>query len=166
MWRAGLIVGGVMLALSVLTGAINFLICLPCLAVLAGALAGYLGGRFDRPPSNNAALRIGASAGAIAGAGAWLGSLAGGLIGAARIGPEQAAQLIDEFSRTFDLGLPTAPVGPVTFYVSNALTSCCLGLFVVVIMAGLGALGGALWWRTTGQNPMGGATPPGAPFAA
>lgn len=151
-----------MLALSILTGAINFLICVPCLAVLAGALAGYLGGRFDRPPSNNAALRIGAGAGALAGAGAWLGSIVGGLIGAALLGPEQAAQLIDEFSRTYDLGLPTAPVGPVTFYASNALTSCCLGLFVVVVMAGLGALGGALWRQTTGQRE-GGLTPPSAP---
>ena len=47
-----------------------FPLCVPCLAVVAGALAGYLAGVWERPADNGRAVQRGALAGAIGGVGA------------------------------------------------------------------------------------------------
>ena len=149
MLKAGLILGAVMLVLAGITGAVNFQLCAPCLALFAGLGAGYLAGLFDKPGSNGVSAKAGAGAGAIGGIGAVLGHLAGGLIGALTMGPEKASQLMEQ------LGLPAAGTGPGTevgYWVGAIGGSCCLGLLDVALMAGLGALGGLLWWQVTGKN--------------
>ncbi len=162
MLRSGLILGGVMLVLG---GGLAFFfpLCVPCLALLAGVGAGYLAGLWDRPGDNSRSIQRGAGAGAIGGVGALLGHLIGGLASAAWVGPEGAADMMRQLG--LDLGSGT-DVGGLGYYFGATLTGCCFGLFEVVLMAGLGALGGLLWWQITGKNQLGGTTPPSTPFAA
>jgi len=146
-----LIVGGIL--------AFLFPLCVPCLALVAGAGAGYLAGMWDKPLNNSLSIQRGAGAGAIAGLGALFGHIFGGLGAAAFIGPEGSMEMLRQFG--FDLGT-TGDVSPVMFYVSAGFTGCCFGLFEVALMAALGALGGILWWNMTGKNQGGlSAMPPG-----
>jgi hypothetical protein len=156
MLRSGLILGVVMLVIG---GGLAFLfpLCVPCLALLAGAGAGYLAGLWDHPPDNSRAVQRGAGAGAIGGVGALLGHILGGLASAVFVGPQGAL----DFARELGLDLGSEATEPVFFYTSATATACCFGLVEVALMAGLGALGGLLYWQITGQQRQaGGTTPP------
>lgn len=162
MVRAGLILGAVMLVAG---GGLAYLFapCVPCLALVAGALAGYLAGVWDRPAENGRAIQRGALAGTLGGAGALLGHLVGGLLAAATVGPQGALDL----ARQLGLDLGSTSGSPVIFYASASATACCFGLVEVVLMAGLGALGGLLYWQMTGKNQAGGlGAPPTPPLGA
>lgn len=160
MVRSGLILGAVMLIVG---GVLAFLfpLCVPCLALVVGAGAGYLTGMWDKPLNNSLSIQRGAGAGAIAGVGALLGHVFGGLGAAAFVGPEGSMELMRQFG--FDLGT-TGDVSPAVYYVSATFTGCCFGLFEVALMAALGAVGGILWWNMTGKNQGGmSARPPSLP---
>jgi len=157
MLKSGLIIGGVMFVLAI-GGSLISPICVPCLALFAGLGAGYLVGLFDKPGLQNGAVRGGASAGAIGGVGALIGQLIGGGINAVIVGPEGAQQFIQQLAP--DLATSGA-TDPTAYYIGVFGSACCIGLFNVAIMAGLGALGGLLWWNMTGKNQSGGmSTPP------
>lgn len=149
MVRAGLIAGGVTLVLGLVVGFLSPL-CIACLAVLAGLGAGYLAGQYDRPADASNAARLGAGAGAIAGAGAVLASIAAGLASAAVNGQMMFEQL----------GVPqsTAQDQALVFWGTAFLTGCCIGLFNVALMAGVGAIGANLWRQVAG-NRAGGVPP-------
>jgi hypothetical protein len=159
MVRSGLILGVVMLIVG---GILAFLfpLCVPCLALVAGAGAGYLAAMWDRPLNNSLSIQRGAGAGAIAGVGALLGHVIGGLGAAAFIGQEGSLEMMRQFG--LDLGT-TSEVSPAVFYASATLTGCCFGLFEVALMAALGAVGGILWWNMTGKNQSGMSATPGMP---
>lgn len=144
MLKSGLIIGVVMLVLTIGVALITPL-CVPCLALLAGAGAGYLAGVFDKPSASGASAQTGAGAGAIGGIGALIGHLAGGAANVILVGPEGAANLLQ------GLGLPTS-IDPTTYYAGAIGGACCFGLVEVLLMAGLGALGGLLWYQITGKN--------------
>lgn len=165
MLKSGLIFGAVALVLVGITGAINFQLCAPCLALFMGAGAGYVAGMLDKPAGGTgASAKVGAAAGAIGGVGALFGHLGGGLVGALRIGPERAMSQAAELARTLGLSVPLTDVDPVSYYGSTLGFSCCFGLFEIALMAGLGALGGLLWYQMTGKNMAGGTPPmPGMP---
>ncbi len=148
MIKSGLILGAVMLVIG---GVLAFLfpLCVPCLALLAGAGAGYLAGMFDKVGENSRAIRGGAGAGAIAGAGALIGHVFGGLGSALVTGPTASAELLRQFGMDVPNGVGSSPIG---FYGGAFAASCCFGLFEVALMAGLGALGGMLWYQMTGKN--------------
>jgi hypothetical protein len=130
------------------------LVCIPCLALFAGLGGGYLAGQFDRPGTGSLSARAGASAGAIGGVGALLAHLISGGVAAFTVGPEGAADLARQ------LGLDTGgAVNPAVYYGSALGSACCLGLFEIVLLAGLGALGGLLWYQITGKQN----TPPSTP---
>lgn len=153
MVRSGLILGVVMLLVG---GVLAFLfpLCVPCLALVVGAGAGYLAGMWDKPLNNSLSIQRGAGAGAIAGVGALLGHVFGGLGAAALIGPEGSLEMLRQFG--FDMGSAESVSGnPAIFYASATLTGCCFGLFEVALMAALGAVGGILWWNMTGKNQGG-----------
>ena len=143
MLKSGLIVGAVMLLLS-LGGSLLSPLCVLCLALVAGLGAGYLAGVFDSPPDSGPAAQSGAGAGAIAGVGSLLGHLAGGAVNIVIVGPEGATDLLQS------LGLASG-VDPTTYYASALGGACCLGLVEIGLMAGLGALGGLLWFRVNGD---------------
>ena len=54
-------------------------------------------------------------------------------------------------------GMPLPPSGDfgAAYYIGVFGSACCAGLFDVLIMAGLGAVGGLLWWQMTGQSGNG-----------
>jgi hypothetical protein len=158
MFKSGLIIGAVMLIIG---GVLAFLfpLCIPCLALFAGAGAGYLAGQFDKPRDNGNAIRGGATAGAVGGVGALFGHIFGGMASIAVVDPQQTADML----RQFGLDPGTVSTGP-AYYGGAFLASCCFGLFEVALMAGLGALGGMLWWQMTGKNQSGaGMMPPSMP---
>ena len=161
MVKSGLIFGAVALMLIGITGVINFQLCAPCLALFMGVGAGYVAGMFDKPMGGTGgSTKAGAGAGAIGGIGALFGHMGGGLVGALRIGPEQAMAQAAELARTLGLSVPLTGVDPVSYYGSTLGFSCCFGLFEIALMAGLGALGGLLWYQMTGrsrENMAGGA---------
>lgn len=160
MLKSGLIIGGVMLVLGSILGYL-FPLCIPCLALFAGAGAGYLAGMFDKTMGQGASAKSGAGAGAVGGVGALIGHVGGGMATALTIGPEGSAELMRQFG--IDVPASAASGGP-AYYASAFGASCCFGLFEVALMAGLGALGGLLWYQMTGKNMAGGAPPmPGMP---
>ena len=152
MLKSGLITGAIAIFLAAGFSLISP-ICVPCIALLLGAGAGYLNGVFDRPSAQNSALKAGAGSGAIGGGGALVGHLIGGALNAVVVGPESVRQMLEQF------GL-SASDDPVVYYGGVFGGACCLGLFEIVLMAGLGALGGLLWWQMTGKNMAGGAPSP------
>jgi hypothetical protein len=148
MLKAGLILGGVALVLGTIGAFVFPLICVPCVALLAGIGAGYLAGQFDKPGAAGTAAQKGAGAGAIGGVGALLAHLIGGVSNAFLIGPEGASDLL----RDLGLDVGGAATDPATYYISAFGSACCLGLFEVALMAGVGALGGFLWYQMTGSK--------------
>jgi hypothetical protein len=150
MLKSGLIVGGVSF-IGALIATIFTPLCAPCVAVFTGIVAGYLAGLFDKPADQGSAAKLGASSGAIAGVGALIGTMIAAAINTVIVGPEGAAALSQQ------LGLPAGDpeTAATAYYVSAIALPCCIGLFNIALMAGLGALGGILWLQTGGKKPAG-----------
>jgi hypothetical protein len=144
MLKSGLIVGAVMLVLS-LGGSLLTPLCVPCLALVVGIGAGYLAGTFDNPIASGASAQVGAGAGAIAGVGALIGHLLGGVVNVILLGPERTADVLRQ------LGLP-ASADASTYYAALIGGSCCFGVFEVLLMAGVGAVGGLIWYQIRGEH--------------
>jgi hypothetical protein len=144
MIKAGLILGVVMLVLGI-GGSLITPLCVPCIALAAGLGAGYLAGVFEKSETSGGAAKVGAIAGAIGGAGALLGQIIGGIINAIVVKPEGVADMLEQF------GLPVAS-DPSLYYISFIGGGVCFGVIDIILMAGLGALGGILWYQVTGKN--------------
>lgn len=149
MRRAALIAGLVGFVGAAISGALNSQICVPCIALLLGAVVGYFACRIERPADQRTATRLGAMSGALAGAGTLLGSIVGGFIGAYSLGPQGAENMTESIARALGVALPQTPVSPVTYYISALGTSACCGVAEVFIMALLGALAAMVWFRQT-----------------
>jgi hypothetical protein len=149
MRRASFIAGLVGFLAAVISGAFNSQICVPCIALVLGAVVGYFACRMERPADQNSATRLGATSGALAGAGTLLGNVVGGLLGAAFLGPEGAQSTMESIARSLGVTLPQAPISPVTYYATALGTSACCGVAEVFMMAVLGALGAFIWFRQT-----------------
>ena len=145
MLKSGLIIGAVSLLLSAIAGAVVSPLCGFCVGIFAGLAAGYVAGLFDKPADSGAAAKSGASAGAIAGVGALIGLMVAGGINAVLVGPEAAAQMMQ------GLGLPSSD-DPAAYYAGAIGGPCCMGLLNIALMAGLGALGGMLWYQVSGKK--------------
>lgn len=150
MLKSGLIVGAVALVIAI-GGSLVSPICVPCLALFLGLGAGYLAGVFDKPYDSGASTKSGAAAGAIGGVGALLGHMVGAALNSVIMGPQAAADMLEQF------GLPAGDLagGGVGYWAGVIGSTCCFGLLDVALMAGLGALGGLLWWQVTGKESAG-----------
>jgi hypothetical protein len=148
MLKSGLITAGVMLVLAIGVSLLSP-ICVPCLAIFVGLGAGYLAGLFDKPASNGAVAKAGAAAGAIGGVGAIVGHLIGGVINVFIVGPEKAMELMRQWGFPSDM-LDSS--NPTAYYAGAFGGACCVGLVDLLLLAGLGALGGLLWWQITGKK--------------
>jgi hypothetical protein len=149
MLKSGLIFGAIALLLSAGAALLSPL-CVPCLALFLGLGAGYVAGVFDKPADNGASTKSGALSGVISGLGALLGQLIGAAINGSMVGPERAASILQQF------GLPTgngAGFGP-GYWAGLFASGCCLGILDIALMAGLGALGGVLWWQMSGKKAV------------
>jgi hypothetical protein len=146
MKRSGLIFAVVALVLGLAVTLLSPLV-VPCVGFVIGLVAGYLGSVFDKPADSPRAANVGTKAGLIAAAGAVLGQLGGGLANALLMGPEAAARL---------MGRPAAEASSEAFaigyYGGICGTGVCLSVVDVGLMAGLGALGGLLWWQLSGRK--------------
>jgi hypothetical protein len=123
-------------------------LCVPCLTLLFGLLAGYLAGLFDKPAEQSRSTRAGALAGLLGSVGMLLGQIAGAITNGIMIGPEGTARMLVQ------MGLPAGgPAQVAEFYwpVLAASTACLL-VFDAALMAGFGALGGLLWWQMRGNK--------------
>ena len=149
MRRAITFAGVVGFLAAVLAGAINWQICVPCIALVLGAGAGYFACRWEPPADQPSATRQGGTAGGVAGAATLLGNLVGGLMGAAILGPQGAEQSMESIARSLGVTVPQAPISPVTYYATALGTSACCGVVEIFIMALLGALAGMVWFRQT-----------------
>jgi hypothetical protein len=148
MLKSGLIIGAAMLVLGTTFGFL-FPLCVSCLAVFAGVGAGYLSGVFDKPADQGGSAKVGAGAGAIGGVGALVGQVIGGMASAAIQGPQAGAEILRQLGVPVDASA-TSPAG---FYTGAFISTCCFGLVAVALMAGLGALGGLLWYQRTAPKP-------------
>ena len=86
----------------------------------------------------------------IAGVGALLGHLIAAGINSVVIGPEGASAMLESLGVS-GIDYSAASSGPM-YYMSGLLSGGCLGIMELVIMVGLGALGGFLWYQFTGKN--------------
>ncbi|MBN1428085.1 MAG: hypothetical protein JXB07_06845 [Anaerolineae bacterium] len=147
MYKSGIILAVV--ALVVVVG-LTLLspICTPCGALLLGLGAGFLAGVFDKPLDNGGSAKAGAIAGGIGGIGALLGQAIGALLNSVLLGPEGTAELLSQMG--VDVGSDAAYAS--SYWVSTIGMAACVGIFNIALMAGLGALGGLLWWQVTGKN--------------
>ncbi len=148
MYRSGLIVGG--LALIVAAGATLISpVCAPCVAIFLGLAAGYLASVFDKPATSASTSKAGAISGAIAGAGAILGQILGAVINSTIVGPQNLQAIYEK------LGVPTSGMNiGQTYWIGMVGGTVCFSVLDVLVMAGFGAVGGLLWWRTTGKRDV------------
>ncbi len=148
MYKSGLIFGaGMLVAALVITLILPY--CVPCVALVVGLAAGYVAGVYAKPAGQPLATKSGAIAGAVAGVGVILGEMIGAVINGLLVKPDQVNQLLRQFgiTATFDLT-------PTTLWASQLGINFCLSLVSVVLMAGLGALGGLLWWNYNGKKQV------------
>jgi hypothetical protein len=138
----GLVVGGIFgLGITLVIA-----YCTPCAAIVIGLGVGFLACLWDRPATGSSGAGLGAKAGAIAGVGHLGGQLLGMLANGLLVGPEGAAEFLDQ------LGLDAATMEPAAYWVSQIVINGGCGITNIAIAAGLGALGGLLWFQTIGKN--------------
>jgi hypothetical protein len=148
MYKSGLIFGAVMFVLAlVITLILPY--CVPCAALLVGLAAGYVAGVYLKPAEQNLATRSGAIAGAVAGIGVILGEMIGAVINGATVGPEKIMQIFQQFGINTGFQMTTTE-----YWASQLGINFCISLVSVILMAGLGALGGLIWWNSKGKQQI------------
>ncbi len=143
MVKSGLIIGAIAFLLAIALGATISPLCTICIAIFAGLGAGYLAGVFDKPMNQGDSTKAGAGAGAIAMGLQLLGGLIAGVINAFLLPNTGYLDMMRQF------GVETSPN---MVWVGQIGGACCAGIFNLALGAGLGALGGILWWSMTGKN--------------
>lgn len=146
MVKSGIIIGAVGFVVVLISSVLISPICAPCWGLILGLGAGYLAGVFDKPQNNNDTIKKGAIAGAIAAALVIVGALIGGVINSSILDPADMANIYENF------GLPDVSLDQTTIWLGQLGSALCCGLLNVVLMAGLGTAGGALWWQFKGKK--------------
>lgn len=148
MKKSGLIAGGIALLFSFVAAITVSPLCVPCLAFVFGLLGGYLAGVFDKPLEQLPTLKAGALAGLLGGAGLLLGQIFGAVINGLSVGPEGTARILAQ------MGFPAGGPAQIAEYYWTVLTlsTVCLGIIDLAFTSGFGALGGLLWWKTSGEK--------------
>ena len=153
MLKAGLIGAGVGFVLALIAVLVTPF-CNPCVALLLGLGVGVLAAVWERPVTSGAGAGQGAKAGAIAAAGGLLGQMIGAVANGLVVGPERVAEVYRQ------LNIQVPAMTQQTYWVYNVGGNCLCGAFNVALGAGLGALGGLLWYQIKGKNQ-----PPASPYA-
>ena len=148
MRKAGLIVGCVALVLG-LGAALLSPICVPCLSPLLGLLAGYLAGNYDKALEQRQAIKSGALGGLLAGIGLLAGQVIGAIINVTVVGPMGTARIL------YQMGIPAGSPARIAeiYWPTVIIFTTCLTILDVALMAGIGLLGGLLWWQINGKKP-------------
>nr|HID13992.1 hypothetical protein [Anaerolineae bacterium] len=151
MLKAGLIGAGIGFVLAIIAALITPL-CNPCVALLLGLGVGALAAVRERPATSGDSAGEGAKAGTIATVGSLVGQMIGAVANGFIVGPEGIANLY----RQFDIQVPLTPQSYWTYLLCS---NCLCAVVNVALGAGLGALGGILWYQISGKN-----LPPASPF--
>ena len=144
MLKAGLIGAGVGFVLAIIASLITPF-CNPCVALLLGLGVGALAAMWERPATSGASAGEGAKAGAIAAVGGMVGQMIGAVINGLIVGPGGVAEIY----RQFDIQVPMTPQ---YYWVANLGSNCLCAVVNVALGAGLGAIGGLLWYQISGKN--------------
>jgi hypothetical protein len=140
----GLVVGGVFgLGITLL-----FPYCTPCAALVIGLGVGFLACLWDKPLTSSSGAGLGAKAGAIAGVGHLGGQLLGMALNGLLVGPQGAAEALGQ------LGLDLPAMDSSTYWIAQIVINGGCGLTNIAVAAGLGALGGLLWYQTQSKNQV------------
>jgi hypothetical protein len=143
--KIGLIAGIIGLVLNACVATLVGL-CGPAVALLAGAVAGFLTAQQEKPSSKTEGARAGAVAGAITGGLVIVGQIIGGIGALALI---QFSGIRIRFG-----SVPTPADGvssQVIYYLSGMATAFCFGIVGALLAAGAGAGTGYL---TTPEQPV------------
>ncbi|MBT3336757.1 MAG: hypothetical protein HN855_01435 [Anaerolineae bacterium] len=147
MKKSGLIIGGIGFVFSL---AVTLLspILLPCITPILGIAAGYMADIFDLPLLKSDAIKKAAKAGALGGVGMLVGQVIGAIINGVAVGPEGVVMVLSSF------GIPAgSPAALAKYYWTMMFVgTACISLFNIALMAGLGALGGLIWWEANGKE--------------
>jgi MFS family permease len=151
MAKSGIIATLATFLVVLVSGFLSEICCLasPLIAVFLGLGAGFLYAVFEKPADQGTAVQRGATTGAIAGIAAVLAQIVGQILFTLIVHRGGTVEIAP-------LGLPitSATVGMGNWLLEVLLTSFLYGLITLMIMAGLGALGGILWFRVSGKkNP-------------
>lgn len=144
MLKAGLIGAGVGLVLAIIAAVITPF-CNPCAALVVGLGVGALAGVFAKPITGGGSAGEGAKAGAIAGAGSLLGQMIGAVINGFVVGAEGVARIYRDLGIPFDINAQS-------YWLYNIGGNCLCALVNLGLAAGLGALGGLLWYQIAGKK--------------
>ena len=123
-------------------------VCVPCLMLVVGLMAGYLAGVFDKPAENKQATKSGALAGLLGGIAALAGQSVGAVANGVLLGPIKTLEVVHQ------MGLPVGSPAMFREIYWPVLIgmAVCVGLINLAIMAGMGAVGGILWWQVSGKK--------------
>jgi hypothetical protein len=148
MKKSGLIAAGIAFLFSFGAAITISPICVPCLTLLFGLLAGYLAGVFDKPGEQNRSIKSGTLAGLMGGIGMLLGQIFGAVLNSVLVGPEGTARMLVQ------MGFPAGGPAQIAEYYWTVivLSTACLVVFDAALMSGFGALGGLLWWKISGSK--------------
>ena len=144
MLKAGLIGAGVGFILAIITALVTPF-CNPCLALLLGLGVGVLAGFWERPATSGSGAGEGAKAGAIATTGNLIGQMIGAVANGLIVGPQGMAELY----RRFDI---PRPMGSRSYWIYILGGNCLCAVVNVALGAGMGALGGILWYQISSKN--------------
>ncbi len=147
MIKAGIIVGFIAMFFAVGVALLSP-VCVPCVALLLGIAAGFLGGMFEKPAEGKETTRVGGLAGLISGIGIALGQLIGAIVNSQLVGPDGAAEMM----RNFGLQGGGAGAFENSYWVGVVASTVCFGLLDIVLMAGLGVVGALMWGKFMRKN--------------
>jgi len=147
MIKSGIIVGAIAFVYLFVTS-IAMGLCTPFEAIILGLLAGALAVIFDKPQVANKAVLSGGVAGLIAGILGVVGNVIGTLIKTYVIfTPETVNSLAGQIT-----GMGSSAFNSTSSTFSTIFSLGCCTILDLVLLAGLGALGGFLWFQFRMKN--------------
>jgi hypothetical protein len=147
MFKSGIIVGAIAFVYLFVTS-IAMSVCTPIEAIVLGLAAGALAAYFDKAQLANKAAISGGVAGCIAAILGILGNVVGTLIKTYVIfTPDTVNSLATQIT-----GMEASAINSTSSAVGTFVTLGCCIILDLVLMVGLGALGGYLWFQYRGKN--------------
>ncbi len=147
MIKAGL-VGGVIGFIYVMSLTLLSPFCTLCFTPLLGIGVGYLANHFDKPLRAEGSLSRGSIAGIITGA-----AVVTGQIGATLVNGVLITNLENMPAILSEIGLPQILIADTDQYWRSTLTASSIcSMLNLLLIVGLGAVGGAIWYQKQNQN--------------
>lgn len=147
MIKAGLL-GSVLGFIYVMSITLISPFCTLCITPFLGMSVGYLASQIDKPPKLETSLSSGGIAGSMTGCGALIGQILAAVINGILVTNWEE---LPAFIR--DLGLTQFPESGEYWQTTLTANSFC-GLLNLALIAGLGAVGGLVWFQQQNKKPL------------